>query len=427
MIHKMWEILGLSLGVWAVATAAALLLGLGYLLWPAMRTAWVARGFLLFGVLSVVAGGFRTELVDEVMLHTPEVTQVKEIDPAKAAELKARAAKVRFAEDSKTDALDIAGASKSELDPEKAAAGADEPKYAYQKRGKQNRDAAQAVTRPAGEGDRPAEEAKPKVIIKLEEPYYSSMRRFDHMALSLSSLLLWGGILLVLADYVLRTRRMFAPVVPFAPVARLTRATLPERNGHVWVARGALDGHPLGVLAAIRAVQKDATSLYVGPAEPWSGRSLARLVIPSTACRLASLTYSGQAGSYPAEYVLESLWHGRACVAVVGRERGQMLLKRLVEMIDNKELMAYPGKTVIQVVWDLPQAPDAALLESLLACAQKAGLQLLVISDAPAPTGGGVKFAEVHNTMPSWDLTATPSERALMWIDDKLFARGTQV
>ncbi len=420
MMQTLWDSFGWFGLVWVLATAVCVLLLLGYVFVPFLRGANVARGCLVLGVIAVVVGGYRTERVDEIELFTPDVSEVKELDPAKAAELKARASKVRFAEDSKTDALDIAGASRSELETPK---GADEPKYAFQKRGKQTRDGGQAVTRPASEaGEDAATQPAKGPALKLAEPNYSMVRRYDHMALSLSTALLWCGVLLLLADFVLRSGRMFAAVVPLGVAARVARAILPSKNGHVWVKRGGLDGHPLGVLAAIRSVQKDGTCLYVGPSEPWSGKSLARVVIPSTASRMPSLVYSGQAKTYTVEFVLESLWHGRACVSTVGRERGALLLGRLVEMVTNKELVSYPGRRMIQVVWDLPEAPDQALLEGLLSCAQKAEIKVLVVSDGGVPSG--VKFGEVYEGMPGWDLSATAGERVLMWVDEKVFARG---
>ncbi len=422
MIQTLWDSFGLVGLAWLMVTAAVGLCLLGYLLVPALRTANVARVGLVMALVGMFLGGYRTAQVDEIALAEPPAAKPEDIDPAKAAELKSRAAKVRFAEDSKLDSLDIAGASKSELEPEKPET--QEPKYAYMKRGVQTRDGQTIARSVEGNGeDAAASQPAPKPVVKLAEPFYSTVRRLDHLALSLTGALLWGAVILLLADYVMRTRRMFVPSVPVGAAVRLARVFRPGMR-HAWVNRAGLEGHPLGVLAAIRAVQKDSTCLYIGPGEPWSGRSIARLVIPSTASRMPSLTYTGKPGTYTQEFVLESLWHGRACVAVVGLNNGQKLLGRLLQMVEEKELLAYHGKMLIQVVWDLPELPEAGLLDALMTAADKAGLEVLIVSEAGVPAGLTRRFNEVHEQMPAWDLSATPGERVLMWLDEKVFARG---
>jgi hypothetical protein len=419
-MQTLWDSFGLVGLVWLVATAGFVLCLLGYLFVPALRTANVARVCLMLAVAGVYLGGCRSEKVDEIVLADPVEKKPEEIDPAKAAELKARASKVRFAEDSKLDSLDIAGASKSELNPDKPEAA--EPKYAYQKRGLQSREG-QTIQRPAESEEAAASQPAPKPALKLPEQEYSMVRRLDHLALTLASALLWAGVILLFGDYVMRTRKMFAASLPVGMAARLARTIRPELT-HVWVNRASLEGHPLGVLAAIRAVQKDSTCLYVGPAEPWSGRSIPRMVIPSTACRMPSLIFTGKPGTYSQDFVLESLWHGKACVAVVGRENGEKLIRHLLSLIEHKELLAYRGKTLVQVVWDLPEAPEMGLLEALMSASDKAGLSVLIVSEASVPAGLARRFAEVYEQMPEWDLSATAGERALMWIDEKVFARG---
>ncbi len=439
MIRTLWECTGVFGAAWLGVTALAVLCLYLYVMVRPLSVAWTVRGFVVLALLAGVLGQYRSDRIDTIQLVSVSPSAEDAIDPEKAAELTRRASRVRFAEDDKHDAMDLGGVSASELSPDAppgtsgGTSGGALP--AYLKRGKQVRDASNTVQRPGVPGagvagaaqssaqSQPSEEDAPPVpVIKLAEPDYSNAHWYDAAATNLSRALLWLGLALLAADYFRRLRKTFTPSVPWPWAGRLL-ARLNMKLRHAWVSRATLGGHPIGALAAQRSVRKGRACLYVGSTNPWPGEVAPRLLVPSVVHAMPTLSYTGQPDSFPIAYALESLWHSAASLCVIGPEQGQLALRSLVNMVESEQLPDVMDRPRIDVIWDLPQLPEPALLTALLTIAGRADVQLLLITDVAPDATALEQMTDQCDKAPKWDLSPTLSERLMSKIDARLFAR----
>lgn len=435
MIRTLWECTGFFGAAWLGVTVVAALCLYLYVMIRPLSVAWTVRAFVVLSILASVLGTYRSQRIDTIELASANLSVEDAIDPEKAAELTRRASRVRFAEDDKHDAMDLGGVSASELLPDAppgTSPGNSAATPAYLKRGKQVRDAGNTVQRPGVGGvpgaqssaqSQPGEDEVPPVpAIKLSEPDYSNAHWYDAAATNLNRAMLWLGLALLLADYLRRLRKNFTPSVPWPWAGRLL-ARMSRKLRHAWVGRATLAGHPMGVLAAGRSVRKGRACLYVGSTNPWPGDAAPRLLVPSKMHAMPTLVFTGQPGSMPIGYALESLWHAAASLCVIGAEPGQLALRSLVNMVESEQLTEVMDRPRIDVIWDLPESPEPALLSALLSIAGRADVQVLLITNDSPDAQSLSQMTDRCDKAPAWNLSPTLSERLMSGINARLFAR----
>lgn len=304
-------------------------------------------------------------------------------------------AAIRFAEDSPTDAKDLAGVdTKTNKPAYKFEAAAmdegqgDDPQFAYRRRGKQERVVAgQALTNSLAEAIDPGQVAE-KPVRKMKEPDAIAAKKLGRSNFLLARITFWVLLTLVIVDYLGRFNRTFDYLYPLPLAGPWIDAVWPKQ--HVVHAPGRRGDQLRAYLEDV--VRKGETFIYLGPRDLWTANAFPRLrwrqwsVWPmrKLSCRAGD--------GYDSEFICESAWFARYAVVVANDPgRALRLANDLAEFLSMRYLTRARARRTVHVVWDLDPVPAGVVLEKLAGLAPEVNFKLLVTT----PSAPSKIFEEV--------------------------------
>jgi len=367
----------LSVLLWVAAWA----LGIAYAVrWRKMA---IGRAVLALAVAAWILAGVTSAAVGRIRVDPSKVAAPKAEDPAKtkAVEaLKRRAANIQFAEDSKTDALDLGGAGASEMQAVKGAPAVED----YRSRGKQQRDAGKS--RDDASGDE-APEASPAVEESarfLPEADVIRANRWDRINLGLVRLTLLAAAVLVVFDYFRRFNRALDPVAPLPFSGAAVDAVIPKSRVVCLRDAGKDDGALRSFLE--RLVRKGETFIYLGPGDPWPAQaSLPRWRAKWCRRGLDKLACDATASGGRRDFAFEAAWFNRACVTTTDAAAAEGMFDHVVRSLGGPRPREAARKTV-NLVARLATPPSPATLAAIASRCEANNLRLVVVS-SQAPSG----------------------------------------
>jgi hypothetical protein len=387
MIAKLWQYFGIigfgSMACWAVAFVV-------FACYPRSkqrtRYYWIAAVLALLGlVLANVNSHFVSAIeVDRSEELAKGIERQKQLRAELEADAKSKAAKVRFAEDSATDALDLAGLPTTTNVYELAAQQDDDAKYAYRKRGKQQRNVStDAQTNVAIVGS-VAPEVKANVARTMLEADVVNANRCDRINLFLARFCLWLAAILVIWDYLARFNRTLGHLYPL-PIAH-------EYLDSIWPkTHTVLFRHPAP--DAVRrylenTVRRGETFLYLGLDPCLACDSLPRFRWRQWQFwQLPKLTVTNQLDD---EFAFEAAWFHRYCVVVPDAARARALLNSLLALLDQRRATRARARKTVHIVWAFPDAPSREARARLNAICPDTNFKFLLTAQAD-----GEHFEEV--------------------------------
>ena len=240
---------------------------------------------------------------------------------------------------------------------------------AYRQMGKQRR-----VGGPAA----PVTPVEQKPVRSFRETQLLEANQLDRWNLLITRGTLLLALLALVADYLARFNRTTGNSYPL-PIAGPWLDRLAPKS------RTLLAGK-LDLKAYLETVvRRGETFLYFTAADPWPVPALPRL---GKYCRLAKLVYGKPAD---AEFYFNAVWFNRYCVVVLAGD-ASAVLPQLQTFLEWHTFTKAAARQTVHVVWDLPAAPPAPLLENLIALGGETNFRF-VLKAAPATLD---IFEEIH-------------------------------
>lgn len=381
MIGKLWLYFGV-IGILSIlAWLAALVLFSGWVR-SKQRTKfyWIALGLAVAGLLFAKINSHFVSAIepDRSEEHAKALERQKELRRQLEEEQSKKAAKVRYVEDNASDALDLAGIQMSKTgDVYETAATAEDPdaKYAYRRRGKQERAVSAIAATNAPVIGESAPTVKAREARLLPERDVVNANRFDRINLFLARFSFWLACLLVAWDYLARFNRTLDHLWPL-PISHRQLDELWPKTYSVW-----LRGTDMRTYLA-NVVRKRENFLYFGPADP-----IADAALPRLAWRrwkfwlLRKLDVAG----YDDELVFESAWFHRYAVVVVGRSEAERRLAGLVTFLEQRHRTRAWTRRTVHVVWDFDTAPSETVLTKIGELCREANYKVVVTAPSAPP------------------------------------------
>ena len=363
----------------------------------------VGRAVLALAVGAWILAGISSAAVGRIQVDPTKAAAPKAEDPekTKAVEaLKRRAAGIQFAEDSKTDALDLGGAGSSELHAVVGkGAGAEAPVEDYRSRGKQKREVGKS-REDASEGSGNATTEPAPVVEEsarfLPEVDVNRANKWDRINLSLVRFTLIAAVVLVVIDYFRRFNRAFEPLEPLPLAGAAIDAVFPKSRV-VCLREGAGDGAVKRFLE--RTVKKGETFVYLGPGDPWPEQAtLPRLKWRFGLAKpggLDKLTCGATPEEGGREFALDAAWFNRACVTTTDAAAAEGMFDHVVRSLNGSRSREAARKTV-NLVARLATPPSAATLAGIAQQCRARNVRIVVVS-SQAPAGDAVAlFDEIQ-------------------------------
>jgi hypothetical protein len=295
--------------------------------------------------------------------------------------------RIRFAEDTPYDALDLAGKEPDSVDDGSVYAKAVAEQlarktYGYQKPGKSKR--AEGTRKGSAElQEMAAENAAKREVRKLPEKDVISANRVDSLNLVCARAMVVLTICLALVDYLSHFNRTFSTVIPLPLAGPWMDAFSPKRHTTL------ITGNSSRALANLlsRAFRKGESFIYFGPNDP-APETLTRF---SPVCRgfrrhVRKLVFDSDHSPSGPGLVLESAWHGRNCVAIHSREEADIFVEYLVWcFLDTRSKTRARARRTMVVVWDFDTPVELGTLQRLAFLSRKTNCKLVMC--CPEPPG----------------------------------------
>lgn len=356
-----------------------------------MAMVMAVAGLLLAKINSHYVSAIEVDRAEEYAKATERQKELRrELDQQRET----RAAKIRFAEDTPVDALDMAGVSTSQTavvgvptDP------VDPAKFAYRQRGKQARTvaagaAATGVVAPET-GHSAGPSVKTRQVRQLPERDVIQANRLDRVNLFCARLGFWFALLLLVVDYLVRFNRTFGYLYPLPIANSLIDSVWPKR--YTVAASGlALDARRKYLEDVLR---KGETFVYFGEADLWPDlRSLPRWRFRQWRAGLRGKVVVGEGRvAVDDEFVFESAWFHRYAFVVVGIAEAARRLVVFTAYLEGRHATRARACRTVHLVWACAVPPDAAVLARLVSLCPETNFKLMVTGPVPA----GVEFEEV--------------------------------
>jgi hypothetical protein len=379
-LHYYFGIAGiLSILGWAVALA--LLAG-----WArsARRTLVYATAFGV-AVVALALANLNSHFIGLIRVdRSEELAEGIQRQKEAARQLRDRAAGIRFAEDSPTDPLDLAGVKADEKKNihEMAAMPDEDPdRYAYRQHGRQQRVITEAGTNlVVSAGDAPLEIVEARL---MTEPDWINANRLDRLNLFFARFAFWLALGLVVVDYLSRFNRTADHLWPLPLSNRLLDSVWPKKHA-VLVAKSG--PRPVRDLLA-NMVRKGETFIYFGPSDPLQSPTAPRLRFHKwSAWPLRNILCGPGPNAHDDEFILESAWFHRYCFTVIGRDRARAMLPQLLDFLRMRHLTRAVSRRTVNLVWDFDEPLPEDFVHTLAALCRETNYKLIVVVSGQ-PTG----------------------------------------
>jgi len=291
--------------------------------------------------------------------------------------------RLRFAEESREDARDLAGKkATTAAPPDTRTASATHPAsstYAYRQRGKQERE--EGKTRKLEEVRELKTVERDVSARTMPEADVVRADRFDRLNLFFARLVPWLAFALVVYDYLSLFNRTTGYLAPLPVACRAIDHLWPKT--HAVRAEGSRDDLRRYLEDVAR---KGETFLLLAPANPWPERALPRLRLRSKRLwPLPKISYaSGDELDHPT-FILDGAWFGRYCFVVTDAEAARGLLDDLLEYLEARRVPRAAARRTVHVVWAYDEPLPDGLLERLAFLFRETNFKLVVASEEPAP------------------------------------------
>lgn len=386
-----WQIIG-PIGTLSILLSLAALAS--WLIYWARPRRWLAN----LGLLLALAACFTAQM------HSSRYVSRIDVDPAaRIAEMEARqqakeqalinsrsdeVAQIRFAEDGQGEFLDTAGMDETDLKYLQAITESDEPEW---KKNKKERGSAAAaddsLERMIGGGEAGAgadvtelEAQQPAEPILLEEASVMLANQLDNWNLSLTKLLFWIAVAILLADYLRRANLYREASWPLP----LPSGWLNAFNRLPVVRKRPQDPRrPMPGELKWLTLRGDSFIYFTDQAEPALQVTEALAGLKRWPYRLDLLRVQPDASLSDA-FIFEALWYGRSSFIVDSPERSQQLLDQCIGRLkQRRETKACTAQSV-HLVWDLETPLPETTLQQFRKYAEPAGYSLFINSARPS-------------------------------------------
>jgi len=402
MITKLWLYFGVIGIASIVAWVAALIIFMRYLFHPS-RTAMYRIGMGLVAI-AWVFGIWNSANVDLIREDEDSAGSAAQLEQERLREqardiLEEQAARIRFAEDTDDDRLDLGGVDTSINSNiyELAAAGKDveaeeeEDVPAWKRGGPRTRDASKKQDAPdadiaagtgAGGDEQYAgtESDEDPNIRKLPAGDVVRANLTDRLNRSAIRYMLLIGLIALGFDYLVRFNSTFASVLPLPIASRLVDAVA-EKSHSVYLQTGDSDVMRRYLFTAVR---KGESFVYFGHNDPIGSDPLHRLGIgPLRLCKLPKMVYEPKGKDFDSKTVFDLVWHGRSCAVVIGPDDSAVLLDEVMDMLQIRRVPKATAWRSVSLVWDMGDLIPEESLSELVWLSEKANLRLVLVSPQP--------------------------------------------
>lgn len=343
-----------------------------------------------YAVVSLLVALVLAEINSRTYVNRLQVDQSEAVATAHAKQAAARkmaeeergddVAQIRFAEDDRSDFMDMAGLDEADR---KYIESIDETVTPAWKQQKRQRSAAQAddgslegqldTTEKAGGLDSGELEQKEEKAIMLPENVVMLANRLDGLNLKMIRWLLLTGVLVVVVDYLQRVNRVEEAYLPLplpsalannlSPLPVLT--SIPPSARRAWVDELAW------------LVRRGDTFIFLT-----TDTSLAASIpdqmprLPRGRCLFDVLHVQANDPLITDEFIFDGLWYNRAAFVIDSAIRAESLLTGFYELLSARRQTRARVRQTVHIVWDLDASPGDMLHEEIIRLAGAAGMSL---------------------------------------------------
>ena len=291
------------------------------------------------------------------------------------------AAKIRFAEDAATDALDMGGLDAADRKSLDKSPGSATPEWKQHVKQRSGADSAADPATPSGKTSAPTLASPPKPTrppLVMKEADLAMANRLDGLNLKLIRLLIWVGLGFVIVDYLRRVnsyaeaylplplpRAWLEALAPLPPVrVRPTpgRRSVPEELAWL-VRRGESFVYFTDDAAAAERV-------------PAVLHRLPRRGLPVDVIRVGTGDED-----VDDEFIFETLWYGRSSFVISSAGRAEQLLAYFLDRMQQRRVCRAKTVQTVHLVWDCATPLDEAWRAKFTKLAEATGFSLLVCRD----------------------------------------------
>lgn len=380
MIGKLWFYFGAIGTISVLGWVAALILFAAFLR-SRRRTQiyWIALVAAVSALLFAKINSHHVSVieVDRSEEQAQAIERQKQLRQQLEQDQQKKAANVRFAEDTPTDALDLAGVTTTFADKYEQAAAAEDPaKYAYRQRGKQQREvSASAETNEVVAGG-VAQEVKPQLARQLPESDVVKANRLDRINLFCAQFTFIVACVFVAWDYLSRFNRTLGHLYPLPIAHRAIDSAWPKQ--HTVLMQGAAPEMITTYLKNV--VRKGENFIYFGECDPLpEAQTLPKLGLRNWVWwSLQKITMGVGHKSYDNEFVFETAWFQRYAFVTTGATEAVRRLSGLTEFLRQRQLTRARARKTVHVVWNFQGTPPADLASVASLC-RETNFKLIVV------------------------------------------------
>ncbi len=300
--------------------------------------------------------------------------------------------RVRFAEDTESDRLDVAGLKKEELAALTGAVEKSEgPVPAYMADGKQQRTAGKKKQVSAASL---ASKDDSAAGLKMKERDVLAANRLDRYNLLVSNIVLLASLCAVGWDYARRFNRTIGGSMPLPLSSKWLQAISPPARTVLWRAPD---------MRQIRSyletvVLRGETFAWYGNS-PWEGslpQSLPRVVFRSFRFGSCPVLVFGAADvPLEAEFFFDAVWFNRYAVVVTDPSEGQTMLEKWLDLCKSRRTKRARAGKMVHIIWGFDEPLPHDILSGMANMAESLNFKLVVTTPAAVTGEYGSFFSEI--------------------------------
>jgi ribosomal protein S27E len=353
-----------------------------------------------FRVLAIALLAYVLAQINSDQVSAIQTDRTEQIDAARLQQQQLREeeaglgnVRVRFAEDTTRDRLDIAGITTNEARALTGEANSSTP--AYRQKGKQTRETGKKqllevdnekedVAKATDDGEKPLRMMKEDDVLRAN--------RLDRYNLLIVNLLLWLSAVAFAGDYLWRFNQTFVWYFPL-PISgawidhffhKFRTVLLLRQKENLW--KEFLEG----------VVRKGESFIYFGDKDLWPSE-LPRLdVCGKGLFPLHKILYGTSDAPQDAEFSFDSAWFGRYCVVVVNSDAAYKLTRELVDYLNRRHATRATARQTVNVVWDLRALPDENVIKKLAVLVRETNFRFILSASDKGPDWIVQYFDEIY-------------------------------